>query len=93
MKIEIKMTETVEEIIDRICEKEGIFSYEYASVTNGNNVARVLIGGDVLHNIYFDVYANDEEEATTFWVGKNVSVGKAFALAMNCAMSRVIGEN
>ena len=34
MKIEIKMTETVEEIIDRIVEEEGAFSYEYASVTN-----------------------------------------------------------
>lgn len=93
MKIEIKMSETVEEIIDRIVEEEGAFSYEYASVTNGDNVARVLIGGDVLHmdlngswnhkgiktlHPYFDVYFNNDDEAKTYWVDEYDSVISAF---------------
>ena len=105
MKIEIKMTETVEEIIDRIIEEEGTFSYEYAVVSH-SSVARVIIGGDMLQmdldgswnhkgvkylHIYFDVYVDDDDEAMTFWVEKYVSVGKAFALAMNHAMSCAIG--
>lgn len=108
MKIEIKMTETVEEIIDRIIEEEGLFSYEYAVVSHCGNVARIIIGGDMLQmelngswnhkgirylHIYFDVYADDDDEAMTFWVEKYVSVGKAFTLAMNHAMGCVIGEN
>ena len=107
MRIEIKMTETVEEIIDRIIEEQGAYSYEYAVVSHHSNVARVIIGGDMLQmdldgswnhkgdrylHIYFDVYENDDDEAKTFWVEKYVSVGKAFALAMNRAMSCAIGE-
>lgn len=108
MKIEIKMTESVEEIIDRIIEEDGTFSYECAVVSHHSNVAQIVAGGDMLQmdlhgswnhkgdrylHVYFDVYANDDDEAMTFWVEKYVSVGKAFASAMNHAMSIVIGEN
>ena len=106
MKIEIKMTETVEEIIDRIVEEEGTFSYEYASVTNGNNVARVIIGGDMLqmdvhgewhHNgvlklhLYVDVYFNDDDEAVTYWMSDFVVETYAFVEAMSAAMQMVLG--
>lgn len=101
MKIEIKMTETVEEIIDRIIEEEGIVSYEYAVVSHCGNVARVLIGGDMLQmdvngswnhkgnkflHIYFDVYFNDDDEAKTYWVDKYSSVIAAFYDAITGAI-------
>lgn len=107
MKIEIKMTETVEEIIDRIIEEEGIVPYEYAKVTHNGNEARIIIGGDMMQmdaggswnhkgvkylHIYFDVYTPDDDEAMTFWVEKHVSTGEAFTLAMNCALKCAIGE-
>ena len=106
MKIEIKMTETIEEIIDRIVEEEGAFSYEYASVTNGENVARVLIGGDMLQmdvhgswnhggvlklHLYVDVYYNDDDEAVTFWMSDYVDEMIAFAKAMSAAMQMALG--
>lgn len=106
MKIEIKMTETVEEIIDRIVEEEGAFSYEYASVTNGDNVARVLIGGDMLQmdvhgewnhggvlklHLYVDVYYNDDDEATTYWMSDYAVEMNAFVEAMSTAMQMVSG--
>ena len=106
MKIEIKMTETVEEIIDRIVEEEGAFSYEYATVTNGDNAARVLIGGDMLQmyvhgewnhggvlklHLYVDVYYNDDDEATTFWMSDYAADMYAFVEAMNTAMQMVYG--
>ena len=105
MKIEVKMTETVEEIIDKIVEESGAFPYEYAVVSH-LNVARVLVGGDMLQmdlngswnhkgvkylHIYFDVYVDDDDEAMTFWVEKYVSVGEAFTSAMNLAMNCAIG--
>ena len=106
MKIEIKMTETVEEIIDRIVEEEGAFSYEYAVVSHHDNVARVLIGGDMLqmdvhgewhHNgvlklhLYVDVYYNDDDEAVTYWMSDYVDEMIAFAKAMSAAMQMVLG--
>ena len=102
MKIEIKMNETVEEIIDRVEEEEGIVSYEYAAVSHGNNIARVIIGGDLLAmdvhgswnhkgittlQLYFDVYFNDDDEANTYWVDEYGSVISAF----NAAMTGAIG--
>lgn len=104
MKIEIKMSETVEEIIDRIVKEEGAFSYEYATVTNGDNVARVLIGGDMLNmdvhgawnhkgakylHIYFDVYFSDDDVAKTCWVEDYNSVIAAFEDAMTGAIGGI----
>lgn len=101
MKIEIKMTETVEEIIDRIIEEEGIAAYEYAVVSHNDNVARVIIGGDMLQmnvhgawnhssvmslHLYFDVYFNDDDEAKTYWVEDYSSVASAFYAAMTVAI-------
>lgn len=101
MKIEIKMTETVEEIIDRIIEEEGVVAYEYAVVSHNDNVARVIIGGDMLHmdlhgawsyngvallHIYFDIYFDDDDEATTYWVEEYSSVISAFYNAITGAM-------
>lgn len=106
MKIEIKMTETVEEIIDRIVEEEGIVSYEYASVTNGENVARVILGGDMLQmdvhgewnhsgvlklHLYVDVYFDNDDEAVTFWMSDYADEMCAFAKAMSAAMQMVLG--
>lgn len=105
MKIEVKMTETVEEIIDRIIEEEGAFSYEYAVVSH-SSVARVIIGGDMLqmdvhgewhHNgvlklrLYVDVYFNDDDEAVTFWMSDYVDEMIAFAKAMSAAMQMALG--
>lgn len=106
MKIEIKMTETVEEIIDRIIEEEGIVSYEYAVVSHNGNEARVIIGGDMLHmdlhgkwnhsgvqklHLYFDVYFNDEDEAVTYWMSDYAQEMYAFVSAMKCAVDMVFG--
>lgn len=106
MKIEIKMTETVEEIIDRIIEEEGIVSYEYAKVTHNGNEARVIIGGDMLqmdvhgewhHNgvlklhLYVDVYFNGDDEAVTFWMSDYVDEMIAFTKAMSAAMQMALG--
>lgn len=106
MKIEIKMTETVEEIIDRIIEIEGIVAYEYAVVSHNNNVARIFIGGDMLHmdlhgkwnhsgvqklHLYVDVYFNDENEAVTYWMSDYVVEMLAFVDAVECAMKMVLG--
>lgn len=101
MKIEIKMTETVEEIIDRIIEEEGVVSYEYAKVTHNGNEARIIIGGDMLQmdlhgvwnhkgakclHIYFDVYFSDDDEAKTCWVEDYNSVNDAFCDAITGAI-------
>lgn len=101
MKIEIKMTETVEEIIDRIAEEEGIVSYEYAVVSHNGKEARIIIGGDMLHmdlhgawsyngatllHIYFDIYFDDDDEAKTYWVEDYSSVASAFYAAMAVAI-------
>lgn len=106
MKIEIKMTETVEEIIDRIVEEEGAFSYEYAVVSHNSNVARVIIGGDMLQmdvhgewnhsgvltlHLYVDVYFNDDDEAVTYWMSDFVVETYAFVEAMRAAMQMVFG--
>lgn len=106
MKVEIKMTETVEEIIDRIAEEEGNFSYEYAVVSHHDNVARVIIGGDMLqmdlhgewhHNgvlklhLYVDVYYNDDDEATTYWMSDYAVEMYALVEAMRAAMQMVFG--
>lgn len=105
MKIEIKMTETVEEIIDRIIEEEGIVSYEYAKITHNGNEARLIIGGDMLqmdlhgewnHNgvqrlhLYVDVYFNDEDEAVTYWLSDYAVEMYAFVSAVKCAMDMVL---
>lgn len=105
MKIEIKMTETVEEIIDRIIEEEGIVAYEYAKVTHNGNEARIIIGGDMLNmdlhgawnhkcvmslHVYFDVYFNDEDEAATYWMSDYASQMYAFVYAVKCAMDMVL---
>lgn len=97
MKIEIKMTETVEEIIEKIIKEEGIVSYEYAVVSHNGNEARVIIGGDMLNmdvhgawnhkgakylHIYFDVYFSDDDDAKTCWVEDYNSVISAFEDAM-----------
>lgn len=101
MKIEIKMTETVEEIIDRIIKEEGIAAYEYAVVSHNGNEARVIIGGDMLHmnlhgewnhngvkslHIYFDVYFSGDDAARTYWVEECRSVISAFYAAITGAM-------
>lgn len=101
MKIEIKMTETVEEIIGRIIEEKGIVAYEYAKVTHNGNEARIIIGGDMLNmdlrgawnhkcvmplHVYFDVYLNDDDKATTYWVEEYSSVISAFYNAITGAM-------
>lgn len=106
MKIEITMTETVEGIIDRIIEEEGIVSYEYAKVTHNGNEARIIIGGDVLHmdlhgkwnhsgvqklHLYADVYFNDEDEAVTYWMSDYAVEMNAFAKAMSAAMQMALG--
>ena len=106
MKIEIKMTETVEKIIDRIVEEEGDFSYEYAVVSHHDNVARVILGGDMLqmdvhgewhHNgvlklhLYVDVYFDNDDEAVTFWMSDYTVETYAFAKAMSAAMQMVLG--
>lgn len=105
MKIEIKMTEAVEEIIDRISEEEGIVSYEYAVVSHNGNEARIIIGGDMLqmdlhgewnHNgvqrlhLYVDVYLNDEDEAVTYWLSDYAVELYAFVSAVKCAMDMVL---
>lgn len=106
MKIEIKMTETVEEIIDRIAEEEGIVSYEYAVVSHNGDEARIIIGGDMLQmdvhgewnhsgvltlHLYVDVYFNDDDEAVTFWMSDYVDEMIAFAKAMSAAMQMALG--
>ena len=105
MKIEIKMPETVEEIIDKIVEEGGASPYEYAVVSHHNNVARVIIGGDMLlmdlhgkwrHSgvsklhLYVDVYFNDDE-AVTYWMSDFVAKTYAFVEAMRAAMQMVSG--
>lgn len=106
MKIEIKMPETVEEIIDRIIEEGGASPYEYAVVSHHGNVARVIIGGDMLQmdvhgewnhsgvlklHLYVDVYFNDDDEAVTYWMPDFVVETYAFVEAMSAAMKMVSG--
>ena len=106
MKIEIKMTETVEEIIDKIVEEDGASPYEYAVVSHRDNVARVIIGGDMLQmdlhgkwrhsgvsklHLYVDVYFNDDDEAVTYWMSDFVVGTYAFVEAMRAAMQMVSG--
>lgn len=106
MKIEIKMTETVEEIIDKIVEEEGDFFYEYAVVSHHDNVARVILGGDMLQmdvhgewnhsgvsklHLYVDVYFNNDDEPVTYWMSDFVVGTYAFVEAMRAAMQMVSG--
>lgn len=87
-------------------EQSYIEAYEYASVTNGDNVARVLVGGDMLQmdvhgewnhsgvlklHLYVDVYYNDDDEAVTYWMSDYVDEMIAFAKAMSAAMQMALG--
>lgn len=104
MKIEVNTRETVEETIDRVIKEDGIEAFEYASATHRDDIARVVIGGDLLTmdvhgqwhhkgapylHSYFDVYINDNDGAITFWIANYNSVGSAFADAMKYAIDRV----